>query len=160
MANLSEQRPLLEPTGAETATRPSERSTCNAEAAPPAAPIGEPSNVQLAAVMGSIWVSRSPRHNKQMLKPSRLVFCSHQLVSKLLSPQEAIPSPDKVSWLTSLTRRLDHHCHAPCPHLILLLLVENTVLDRICLLDWAVNHPTSERPAHGHFRTAYRSHIL
>lgn len=95
MANRSEQRPLLEPTGAETVTGPSERSTWNAEAAQPVGPNGEPSNVQLAAVMGSIWVSRSPRHDEHMLKPSRLVFCSHQSVSKLLSLQDAIPSPEK-----------------------------------------------------------------
>ena len=107
MANLSEQRPLLEPTGAGPVTGPSERSTWNAEAAPPAGPIGEPSNVQLAVVMGSIWVSRSPRHNDQMLMPSRLVFCSHQLASKLLNLQNAIPSPDKsllVNFAYSQTR--------------------------------------------------------
>ena len=93
MANLSEQRPLLEPPGAGPVTGPSERSTLNAEAAPPAGPIGEPSNVQLAAIMGSIWVSRSPRRNEYMLKPSRLVYYSHQLVRKLLNRQDASSIP-------------------------------------------------------------------
>ena len=38
-------------------TGSSERSTRNAEAALRTAPVGEPSNVKLAAIMGSIWVS-------------------------------------------------------------------------------------------------------
>ena len=60
MANLSEQSPLLGRTGAGPVTEPSERSTRNPEAALRTAPVGEPSNVKLAVIMGSIWVSRSP----------------------------------------------------------------------------------------------------
>ena len=85
MADLSEQSPLLEHTGAGPVTVPSERSTRNAEAILPAAPIGEPSNLKLAAVMGSIWVSRSPLHEEKVLKASRLVPYSYLLVSKFLS---------------------------------------------------------------------------
>ena len=64
MANLSEQSPLLERMGAGPVTGPSERPTRNAQAALRTALrtalVGEPSNVKLAAIMGSIWVSRSP----------------------------------------------------------------------------------------------------
>ena len=62
MADPSEQSPLFERTGAGPVTGPSERSTRNAEAALLAAPVGEPSDVKLAAIMGSIWVSRLPLH--------------------------------------------------------------------------------------------------
>ena len=161
MADLGEQSPLLERTGAGPVTGPSERSLRNAEAALRAAPIGELSNVNLAAIMGSIWVSRSPLHRKHTLKRSRLVLYSHLLVNKFLSLQVAIAVfMAKGSWLSSVSPRLDDHCHAPCSHLILLLLVENTVLDWICLFNRAVNHPTSEWQAHGHLRTVYRPHIL
>ncbi len=153
MADLSEQSPLLGRTETEPITGPNEGFTRNAEAALPAAPIEEPSNVKLAAIMGSIWVSRSPLSGERILKASRLALYSHLLVSKFLSLPPAIPVLiAKASWLSSFTSRLDDHCHAPCSHLILLLLVENTVLDRICLSDWAVNHPTSEWPAHEHLR--------
>ena len=161
MANLSERSPLLGHTGSEPFTGPNEGSTRNAEAALPAAPIKEPANAQLAVIMGSIWVSRSPLYDEHILKASRLVQYSHLLVSNFLSLQAAIPVlVTQVPWLSSVTSRLDDHCHAPCSHLVLLLLVENTVLDRICLFDWAVNYPTSEWPAHGHFRSVYRPHIL
>lgn len=103
MANLSEQRPLLEPTGAGPVTGPTGRSTGNAEAALRAGLIGEPSNVQLAAVMGSIWVSRSLRHDKHILKPSRLVPYSHLSVSKILNLQGALHVfMAKFVWLIPL----------------------------------------------------------
>ena len=161
MADLSEQSPLLERTGPEPVTVPCQRSTRNAEAVLPAAPIGEPSNLELATVMGGIWVSRSPLHEKNILKASGLVASLDLLVSKFLSQQAAIPAfVSKVSCLSSVTRRLDDHCHAPCSHLIILRLVENTVLDWICLFDRAVDNPTSEWQAHGYLRTVCRPDIL
>ena len=102
MADLSEQSPLLERMGAEPVTVPSERSTRNAEAVLPAAPIGDPSNLKLAAVMGSIWVSRSPFHENNVLKACRLVLSSRLLVSKILEPASSYPCFHGKSVLVKL----------------------------------------------------------
>ena len=121
MADLSEQSPLLERTGAGPVTVPSERSTRNAEAAQPAAPIVDPSNLELAAVMGSIWVSKSPFHKNNILKASRLVLSSHLLVSKILEPASSYPCFHGKSVLVKLrysqTRRSLLRSLSPSHHL-------------------------------------------
>ena len=121
MADLSEQSPLLERTGAGPITVPGERSTRNAEAVLPAAPIGDLSNLKLAAVMGSIWVSRSPFHGNIILKACRLVLSSHLLVRKILEPASRFPCFHGKSVLVKLRysqiRRLLPRSLFPSHHL-------------------------------------------
>ena len=102
MADLSEQSPLIERTGDGPITVPSERSTRSAEAVLPAAPSGDPSNLKLAVIMSSIWVSRSPYHENNILKPCRLVLSSHLLVSKVLEQASSYPCFHGKSVLVKL----------------------------------------------------------
>lgn len=91
MADLSEQSPLLERTGAGPVTVPSERSTRNVEAVLPAAHIGERSNLELAAVMGSIWVSRSPVHEKKYTQGIQIGTVLTSIGKQILEPASSYP---------------------------------------------------------------------